>query len=351
MTPALAVIDELIKLDHEIVFVGRKYALSSDKNESFEFQEIQKRNIQFIDLHAGRLSMSSLQNLFLIPNGFIEAYKLLKKQKPDVILSFGGYIGLPVAFCGWMQKIPVVTHEQTIAPGITSKLIARFASYVCITFPQTALFFNKKNTILTGNPLRSAIFTVHKKPFKVEKTDKKVLYITGGSLGSHVINLSVAEIIHKLLKKYIVIHQSGGATEFDDFKHLSRIKDPNYHVAKHFLDDEIGYVYDCADIVVARSGANTILELIALKKPAILIPLPIARHDEQMKHAQLIEKVGAAVIYDQQKESHKLLEAIDRVATNYTSHVKAYTSLQPLYKKDAARNIIEAVLSSSKSST
>lgn len=351
VTPALAVIDLLAKSDHVIIFVGRKHALSGDRSESFEFQEIQKRHIQFIDLRAGRLSMSSFRNLLLIPSGFIEAFKLLKKQKPDVILSFGGYIALPVAFCGWIQKIPVVTHEQTIAPGITSKLIARFAKFVCITFPQTSRFFNKKNTIITGNPIRSAIFNVDKKPFHIEKTGKKVLYVTGGSLGSHAINLAVAEIMHSLLKKYIVIHQCGSTTEFDDFKHLSRIKAPNYHVAKHFLDDEIGYIYNCADIVIARSGANTILELIALKKPAVLIPLPIARHDEQLKHAKLLEKAGAAVIYDQEKESHKLLESIDHVAVNYAAHEKSYDSLRALHKKDAAQTIIKAVLSLARQST
>lgn len=345
VTPALAVIDELQKkVGIDILFVGRKYALYGDKTESFEYQEVLAREIRFVDVHAGRLSFTSAKNILTIPRGFVEAFLILKKEKSDVILSFGGYIAFPLAICACLFGIPVFTHEQVLAPGLTNKIIARFAKKVFVTFPQSESYFSKKNTIVTGNPIRESIFKVQKKPFLIEKKSKKIVYITGGSLGSHVINMSVLSSIDTLLEKYIVIHQCGDASEYNDFERLSHIKHADYHLAKHFFDDEIGFIYANADVVVSRAGANTILELIALKKPSILVPLPIARNDEQLAHAKLLKAVGAAEIIGQNSLDDNLLGAIDRVASSLETRKRNFDKLQYIHKKDAAKKIIAEIL-------
>lgn len=344
VTPALAVIDELQKKSGiDILFVGRTYALYADRTESFEYQEVLARGVRFVDFHAGRLS-SSLKNVIGIPRGFAEAFLLLQQEKPDIVVSFGGYIALPIAMWAYLLRIPVFTHEQVLAPGLTNKIIARFTKKVCITFPQSESYFNKKNTIVTGNPIRQVIFTTDKKPFLIKTNGKKVIYITGGSLGAHTINMSVYKLINKLLEKYIVIHQCGDATEYNDFETLSHIKHADYHLAKHFLNDQIGFIYTNADVVVSRAGANTIFELIALLKPAVLIPLPISRHNEQMEHAKLLKKAGAAEIVYQNDLDSNLLPAIDMVANSIDKYKKNFESLQYLYKKDAAKKIVAEIL-------
>jgi len=163
-SPALAIIDRL-KKDHppvEIVFVGRKYNNAQEKSESFEYQEINRRLVQFINLDAGRVtrvfSLQSLFNIFRIPSGFVHALVILIQQKPNVILTFGGYLSLPMAFVGYLFGIPVYIHEQTIRPGSANKIISKFAKKIFISFQQSINYFPLDKIILTGNPVRTSIF-------------------------------------------------------------------------------------------------------------------------------------------------------------------------------------------------
>ena len=134
ITPALAIIDELLsdkKSKIHIVFVGRKHTSSARKEISLEYQEIHKRDLHFIDIKAGRmtrlLSLRSLKHMLMVPSGYVQAFHILRKEKPDLIVTFGSYIGLPIAICGWILGIPIYVHEQTIHPGLSTQLIGQFA--------------------------------------------------------------------------------------------------------------------------------------------------------------------------------------------------------------------------------
>lgn len=346
--PALAVIKQLLKKkEKDIHFVGRQHARDGETAHSYEYKQISKLKLPFYNLTAGRLTRSFMAqtwgNIVRIFKGFVDARKLLNEIQPDVVLSFGGYLALPVCYMAKLQGIKVLTHEQTIAPGVANKLIGRIADRVLISFPETLKYFDVHKTRVVGNPIREEAIKKVKVPLKLPSS-KPVLYVTGGSLGSHDINVHVENILGELLKKFIVIHQIGNVTTFGDFERLSKMKKAGYFPVEHFHSDEVGWVFKTADVVVSRSGANTTFELIALRKPAVLIPLPWSGSGEQEMHAKLIEQKGGGVVFDQSRPSEELYEAIIHVYENRNKHKKAYASLKDYVQKDAADKIIEEVM-------
>lgn len=355
VTPALAVIDRLKERSNylHVVFVGRKYTSDSEKHlESFEYKEVSARRIPFIHLSTGRLtriiSFNTIKNLFYIPKGFLSAWRILKEEKPNAILSFGGYIALPIAFAAKLQKIPVYTHEQTIVPGLANTYIAQFANTIFLSFPESAMYFKNKNIVLSGNPLRNSIFK-HAKSF-LRKKDKPCIYVTGGSLGAHAVNTMVEGILSELLEQYYVIHQTGNVKEFHDFERLSTLRDAlpqelkeRYIVREHISDDEIGSIYNEADLVIGRAGANTFFEVIALQKPTIFIPLPWSAHDEQEHHAQIFKKYKTGEVVHQSEGSAQLLKIVNQILTKKEEYKSNFNSLSTYNHLNAADTIIDAI--------
>lgn len=343
VTPALAVIDEVHK--HEMVFVGRQYALSGETTESFEYKEVSARKIRFVNLVTGRLnrsfSLEALKSIALIPQGFFRAKQIIDAEKPDVVLSFGSYLAVPIAFWAFVYKIPVFTHEQTIHPGIANRLIGIWATKIFISFPQSAAYFPRRKVIQTGNPVRKSLLQAANASFKIPKK-RPVIYITGGSLGSHSINTHIESIIEELKKDYFVIHQTGDTKTYNDYERLAKHADEQYMVRKHVSADELAYILKEADVVICRAGANTIFELIALEKPAIFIPLPWSGHDEQRRQAALMKSSHVAEVFEQSRPSAELLDII-RTVIERLSQYSDFSKLRSLTTKDAAKRIYEEV--------
>jgi len=356
LAPALAIIEELKKTkpDIEIVFVGRKYALDSEKTVSLEYKEITSRKIRFIPLTAGRLtrifSYRSLRNIFRVPLGFYNAFFIISREKPDVILSFGSYLAVPLAFWGFLYKIPIFTHEQTMKPGLANKVIGLMAKKIFLSFSESRSYFPQKKTVVVGNPVRESVLKVIDKPFLIKK-DRTVIYATGGSLGSHSINHHLKKIIVKLLNCYIVIHQTGDVKEYHDYEDLIKIRNKlpkelanRYFLRKHFFEKEIGYIYFLADLVISRAGANTFFELLSLEKPTLFIPLPWAAGREQQHHAEIFARQGVGEIFHQIEPSEKLYRLTVKMIDNLTSYKSNFAGLRHLYKKNASQFIIKEIL-------
>ena len=168
---------------------------------------------------------------------------------------------------------------------------------ICISFSESSPYFDKKKIVLTGNPVRGEVFDVLEKP--IIKIDKPLLYITGGSTGAHAINAITSEMLEVLLQDFSIIHQTGDSQEFSDYDMLSKKKEglieslkKRYVVKKFILPDEIGWIYKNAEVVFSRAGINTVTELLALNKKALLIPLPHGQKNEQLKNAQMYEQSG-----------------------------------------------------------
>lgn len=354
LSPALAVIDELLSKKIEVLFVGRKYNLDSEKTPSLEYKEIARRKLSFHHISAGRFtrifSLRSFFNIAKIPIGFYNALWLLRKEKPDLVLSFGGYIAFPIATAAWLFKIPVYTHEQTIHPGLANRIIGLFAKKIFIAFESSKKWFPEHKTLLTGNPVRSSIRKTIIAPFRLAKTIPTI-YITGGSLGSHSVNILIERILTQLVSRYIVIHQTGNVKNYGDYHRLTATRKnlpvhlrKRYFLAEHFFEDQIGYVYSISDLVISRAGANTFFELLLLKKPAILIPLPWSAHAEQLEHAQIFHKAGVGEIFHQSDSPRNLLSLIDKIIDKKDFYLGNFVHLETLYKENAAKTIVREIL-------
>lgn len=350
ISPALACIDEISKKeDLEIVFVGRKHNNEREKTTSMEFAEITSRNIKFINLTAGRvtrlLNLRSFLNWFNFPIGFFQSLIVLKKEKPDAILTFGGYIALPIAIVGNFLGIPVYIHEQTVHPGSTNRVLGNVAKKIFLAFDEAKKYFPPQKVIVVGNPIRKQVFEIINKPFSIDEK-LPVIYVTGGSLGSHSVSMLIEPIIMKLLEKYIVIHQAGNVAQYNDFSRLTEMRinlpeklQKRYFLRSHFQTHEIGYIYSQADLVIGRSGANTFSELVSLKKPSILIPLPWSANGEQQKQAEILKNSGAAEIFDQSGKSSDLLILIEKMIKDLEKYRQSFNNLNSLYSRNAAEQI------------
>lgn len=357
LTPALAVIEEIkrIKPDTEIIFVGRKYAFDSEKTISLEYKEITRRKINFIPIQAGRLTriltISSIRSFLRIPLGFLNAFHIVNTWRPDVVMSFGSYVALPIVFWSYLYKIKIYTHEQTSKPGLSNRLISFFAKKVFVSFEETTKYFPVKKVVVTGNPVRSFKVNDKKAPFMIKK-DRPIIYITGGSLGSHSINIHIKNILSELLKDYIVIHQTGDTKEYRDYETMIKEKDKlpknfseRYFPVKHLYEEEVAYVYSIADLVIGRSGANTFFELVNYHLPAVLIPLPWASGREQQHHAEILAKSNVGEIFHQIEASDKLVRIINIMMNNLDLYKNNFAKFNKLYKDDAGKYIVKQILS------
>lgn len=343
-TPALAVIEEIKKKEPwEIYYLGRKYTLEGEKIPSPESQILPKMGVKFIPIPAGRLQRRftrwTIPSLLRVPFGFFKALKVILEIKPKVIVSFGGYVGVPVVIAGFLRRVPILIHEQTATVGLANKISARFAQKIAISFPESKTFFPEGKVVFTGNPLRPEIFKSGKPLFPLNEK-KKTIYITGGSQGASIINETVERCLLDLVIQYNVVHQCGAK----DYPHFKEKKAKDYFPVDYVDNNSIGWVFEKADLVVSRGGANTILELAALGKPAIIIPIPWATHNEQLKNAEFLAKSGVAEILPQEKlNPQNLKDLIEKMMANLSSYQKAGEKLKKTIPRDGAQKIVAEI--------
>lgn len=334
VTTALATIEELIrrKANYETYWVGSR---------SSETSVFLRRGVSTYKIYAGKLerkfSQQAVFSFLKIPLGFGHGFYLLNKIKPDLVVSFGGYSALPIVFSAWLRRIPIIIHEQVATAGLANRLSAIFAKKICLARETSQKYFPAKKTILVGNPVLTQITEVST---KTACGQPPTILITSGSQGSVIINRTVKEALPRLLKKYQVIHLTG-KLDFDKFK---QIKDKNYQVYATVDPLELDNLYRQADIVVARAGANTVSEIMATKRPAILIPIPWSYLDEQNQNALLAKKFGLARIIPQaQLTSERLLTEIAKIITDYPKIIRE-ASQRTSSDFNAAKKLVDVIV-------
>lgn len=319
-TTAMATVEELIRRDKdkslEIYWIGVEKAVEGSSVKTMEAELMPKMGVYFKPINTGRIqrrfTLWTIPSLLKIPFGFISALFLLLKIKPKVILSFGGFASFPVVVCGWFLGIPIVIHEQTACIGRANKYSLFFADKVALSRESSIKYINKKNYVVTGNPVMTQITEV--KPKNEISTGKPTLFIMGGSRGSQRINENIKPIIDDLITEFNVIHQVG-PMDHEEYKTLEK---SGYQVFDRIDPMKIDNVYREADIVVARAGANTVSEILVTGRPAILIPIPWSYMNEQYENAKYVEEIGLGEIIPQEKLSPKLLyENIVKIKTNW----------------------------------
>lgn len=336
-TPAQAVIEEIQK-EHpqtEIVYIGRKTTIEGDKTPSVESQILPKLGVKFIPIIAGRIrrvvEWKTVVSFLKIPIGFIQSFYYVAKERPTIVVSFGGYVAVPVVFAAWLLRIPVLVHEQTLVSGMANTVSARFANKIAVTF-NTDYAFPRKKLIVTGNPMRREVLVWEEKEknesdesieneFKTAvklayKEKLPIILITGGNQGSHTLNTAVEEILSQLTEIAVVIHQTGDSS-YKDFERLDENKSKltyknHYYVAKWIHAAEFGYVLRNTDLVISRAGINTLLELAMFEIPTLVIPLPFVNRNEQMVNAKFFQELGLCEILEQKDlNGHNLLREIN----------------------------------------
>lgn len=331
-TAALALLPalkrELEKCGHglSVFWVGHRFSMRGDTNESLEYQEITQLKIPFFELSTPKFHRRSLPlTLTGLASGTARAAAILFLIRPKLIVSFGGYLAVPTVLAAWLLRIPSVTHEQTAEAGFANRLISRFCQKVYVSYASSRRYLPARKTVITGNPLREDV-SADRGLYQFEN-EKKVVYITGGKQGAHSLNILVRQSLPELLTKYNVIHQCGSVSLHKDFENLVNFREglppeakKSYIVKPHFYFSEIGSVFARANLVVSRAGANTVCELANLKKRSVLIPLPGSSHGEQERNARLLEKTGLAVVLPQEEANPQTLvqslSEVERKAVN-----------------------------------
>lgn len=358
-SPALAVIDKLPQ-EWNVLLVGRKHTFEGDDALSFEYQTAQRLGIPFIALTTGRLqrkiSAHTVTSLLKVPVGLAQAMKIIKEYQPDVVLSFGGYVSVPVAVAAKLQKIPIVIHEQVLGAGLSNKVVGKIAHTICLSWEQSKEHFPEDKSIVTGNPLRSdflkeVVSIDHLIGSDRTKPTHPTLYVTGGSGGAHGINVLIEGCLEQLLEKYFVVHQTGDSQQFGDFDRLEKFRASlppelqKRYLVKKFIDSQnVVKILQASDLVISRAGMNTVTELLYLGKPSLLIPLPYGQQNEQQTNALFFQKTGLGETYDQDTLTPDLLlEKIHNMIANLEQYKKHAHETRALIHTDAAEKILEAV--------
>lgn len=328
------------KAGYEPVWIGHKFATRGSKSLSAEYQEVTKQDIRFLELKTGRFyrQKNPLEYIKIIL-GFLQSFIYLIKEKPDLIFSSGGYISVPVVIAAWFLGIPSLTHEQTVTVGWANKAITPFVEKILLTHRSSQSNFPTGKTKVVGLPLRTELMD---KSFK-KKYSPKLLYITCGKQGSHIINQAVFPLIPELVKKYTIVHQTGSNTMTKDADKARRLKaslgeyKQRYQYAPYFFAKDAAKYLQSAYLVISRAGAHQTYELRLLNKRVVFIPIPWVSHNEQYLNAKLAQKQTASVIVEEKDLSPETLgQAIDKAITKKTPSVSGL----PL---DAADKILKEI--------
>jgi UDP-N-acetylglucosamine--N-acetylmuramyl-(pentapeptide) pyrophosphoryl-undecaprenol N-acetylglucosamine transferase len=342
----------------EISWIGHKYSVMGDRNTTLEYREITDLGIPFYHLHAGKLYKTlNIVRLLKVPYGFFQAIFLLLKLRPTIILSFGGYLAAPVVLAGWILRIPSITHEQTVVAGYANRFISRFVRKVLVSWPESGAYFPEKKVVVTGLPIRKEIFEPGSNSFDLE-WDIPTIYITAGKTGSVKINKAVYDNMEKLLHLANVIHQCGDHSEYNYFNKLAEKYDQimpqvpgKYYARKFVLRDEIGEAFRKSDLVITRAGAHITAELLALEKPALLIPIPWVSHNEQYLNAEVIKNSGLGEILDENALEDNFMETVSSMIGNIMFYKLKDVKYREIFNKDSAGLIAEEVINNAKQNT
>lgn len=326
-TPALAIWQELKARGFQnFVWVGQRKSMIGDREFGIDYQTAQKYSIPFQNIFAGKLrrglSFVSILWWLRIPVGFVQAFSILKNHKPDVIITFGSHVGLPIAWAGKKLGIPILHHQQPIITGTADQFIQKLASVCAYSWKESEKYLEpaiRAKAIFTGNPIRKGILSLKK--FDLGFTQNRpIIAILGGNQGSRAINNAVFSALGELCSYYNVFHQIGQAGKENDILEAENLsarlnrKAICYITKPYLFEDEMGALLDIAELVVSRSGANFCYEFAATGTYAVLIPLPFSIRDEQNINAQTLQAAGIAKVIQQSDLTCETL--IDAIAVS-----------------------------------
>lgn len=339
VTPNIALFPALKEAGYEINYIG--------SYNGMEKGLIEEQGIPYYGISSGKLrryhDWKNFSDPFRVVKGYGQAVRYMKKLKPDVVFSKGGFVSVPVVLAARLCRVPAIIHESDITPGLANRLAIPKADKVCCNFPETLKYLPEGKAVLTGSPIRQEL--LHGDPEKALKYcgftshDKPVLLIVGGSLGSKKINEAVRSVLPELLEDFQIIHLCGkGNVE----QHLQGIVGyAQFEYAKEELTD----MFALSDLVISRAGANAICELLALHKPNILIPLSAAAsRGDQLLNANSFKNQGFSYVIEEENVTNEsLLATVKEVFANKDTYIKAMEESGQMDSIGVIMNLIEEV--------
>ncbi len=336
VTPLLAVHAYLTQQDPSIewLFVG------TDTGPERALAEA--ANLPFRTVRAGKLrrywswkNISDWSNLY---QGYRQARELIREWKPTVVVSAGSYVSVPIAWAAKLHRIPVVIHQQDVRPGLANRLMAPAASRITVSFESSLRHFPKSKSIFTGNPVRSEFLhadAARGRELLDLNSRLPVLVVLGGSTGSSALNSLVSTIGYRLVQHWQVVHLTGSARDFVE------LQDPHYHVVQ-FLTWQLPHLMAASDLVVSRAGLGVITELGALRRAAIILPMP-GTHQED--NAALIDRRHAGLVLQQSGlTSEDLYQAIEALRIDPARRQHYAHNIHQLYQPNALEQLSQVIL-------
>ena len=315
VTPNIALFPALRAEGYEIHYIGSFDGIEKKLIEDFD--------VPYYGISTGKFRRyfdpKNFSDPFRVMKGFFEARKILKHIKPDIVFSKGGFVSVPVVRAAASLKIPCIIHESDMTPGLANKICIPVSRKICCNFPETFDMLPPEKAVLTGSPIREELSTGNKEDglaFCGFNHEKPVIMVMGGSQGAAAVNQAIRDALPKLLEKYQVVHLCGK----DKMDNLL-LTVPGYKQFE-YIKEEMKDLLAMADLVISRSGANAISEILALRKPNILIPLPSGRGD-QLLNADSYEAQGFSIVINEDDLTTKvLLQKVEELWQNKETYVK-----------------------------
>lgn len=341
--PGIAIAREFMARNSatRIIFVstGNRLEKAVLSKAGFDLRSIQVAGIK------GRGIWNQIKSVLKIPGATLAAVGLLKKFSPDLTVGLGSYSAGPVVIGAWLMRIPIAIHEQNILPGITNRILARFADRIYISFENTKSRLNPQKAHWTGNPVRQELLESVGRPkdgtAQANRQSRFTVLIIGGSQGAHRINMAMIEALEHLqnAERLHFVHQTG---EADEAAVSNAYRENKVSAEAQSFFDDMAAQYRQADLIICRAGATTVAEITALGKAAIFIPFPYAADNHQMLNAADLAKDGAAEIIVEKELNSKLLS---QKIEHYRDHPQALedmaTKARGYGKPEAAKNIVD----------
>lgn len=356
VSPNLAIISELKKISSkkdvpiDVLYIGRRKGMEKDI--------IEKSGIKYRGIFTGKLrryfNWRNFTDPFLILLGFFQSISIIRKFAPDLVFAKGGFVTVPFCLAAKLLGKSFVIHESDSVFGLSNKILLKFAKKVFLGFPPE-LYRNipLHKSLFTGNPVREEIIKAkeNKNSFykKYGLNKKPVVFVFGGSQGANALNKAVNHFIEEIVSKYVLVHQTG-AKDANYFKQgyfeLEEKDRKDYLVYSH-IGEEMGEFLANADLIISRAGANSIAEIIALKKISILVPLVGSAADHQVRNASFLKNRGVVDVWEESSlSSEDFLGEIDFLINDKNQRGEMVRNMESIFPENSAKVIAEEMFRS-----
>jgi UDP-N-acetylglucosamine--N-acetylmuramyl-(pentapeptide) pyrophosphoryl-undecaprenol N-acetylglucosamine transferase len=332
VTPNLALISKLKAQDWDIQYIGSKNGI--------EKELIEKTDIPYHPISSGKLrryfDLKNFRDPFKVAAGIGQAAKIIRKEKPDVVFSKGGFVSVPVVVGAWLNNVPVYIHESDYTPGLANKLALRFATKIFVTFDETLSFLPKHMAVHSGSPIREDILSGDRDKglkFLNFSYQKPIITIMGGSLGSKKLNEIIRKSLPNLLQRYQIVHLCGKGNIDEN------VNQEGYRQFE-YINEELPHILAATNLVVSRAGSNAIFEFLSLRKPMLLIPLSKqASRGDQIINANSFQSKGFAdVLEEEELTTTTLVNAVNELYANRVNYIDKMHEYAP---KNAINEIVK----------